>query len=40
MAVLVRKGQKQVKSDNYQGYSLGLHLAQIFENSKNQPLVI
>ncbi len=40
MAVLVRKGQKQVKSENYKGYSLGLHFARIFKNSKKQPLVI
>ena len=40
MAVLGRMGQKQVKSENYQGYSLGPHLVRIFKNSKNQPLLI
>jgi len=40
MAVLVRKGQKQVKSENWQGNSLGLDSIRIFKNSKNLPLVI
>jgi len=40
MVVLARKGLKQVKSESLQGNSLGLHLARIYKNSKNQPLVI
>jgi len=40
MAVLVRKGQKQAKSENYHVYSIELHFVRIFKNSKNQPLVI
>jgi hypothetical protein len=40
MTVLVRKGQKQVKSENGQGNLLGLHSIRIFKNSKNLPLVI
>jgi len=39
MVVLLRKGQKQVKSENKQGNSLDFNFARIFKNSKNQQLV-